>query len=86
MCKRCAVTLCEVLVLGQRDLCSKCFGRLPQSQRDILDKHQGAAPDSPGATRYRAELAASIHVLEGIKAPVRQENNKTAGSTGPKVG
>lgn len=86
MCKRCAVTLCEVLVLGQRDLCSKCFARLPKVQRDILDKFSGAAPGTDGAMRYRAELDASIHVLDGMKPTIRQESTKFAGSTGPQVG
>jgi len=64
MTKRCAVSGCEVLLVGRRDLCEGHFYRLPQSQREILDKHYGAEPWTPNGIRYAAEIAASVHVLE----------------------
>lgn len=73
-------------MVGARDLCAKCFGALPQHQRDVLDRYRGAAPDTWGGMKYRAELAASIHVLDGMKPQVRQKNYEIAGSTGPRAG
>lgn len=63
-CRNCPVPDCEVLIVGARDLCAKHFGALPPTQQKRLDDLRGAAPGTPNATRYRAELEASITCLE----------------------
>lgn len=64
MSRSCPVAGCEVLICGPRDLCSRHFNALPATQQKRLDDLARAAPGTPNAIRYRAELEASVTHLE----------------------
>lgn len=57
-CKQCVVSGCSVLIVGERDLCAKHFGKLPEGDRKRLDDLL-----SDGREVYTSALAAAVEKL-----------------------
>lgn len=83
-CRQCALKDCETLIASHRDLCERHFMKLPEYQRQILDRLITAEKGSHDGHRYEAELAASVHVLEGLeKRPTTTQGVRPGQPGGP---
>ena len=58
-CKRCAVSGCNVLIVGKRDLCERHFNKLTLDERTRLDDLR-----DDGREVYGSALTAAVEKLE----------------------